>query len=117
AHEGLLQSGGGKVRLYRADELREEWDPADVPTVWEATHRLVRALNTAGEEGLAEALAQLSPDRAAEARQLAYRLYHLCERKGWTEPARDYNALVVSWGAGQEQARELREQLQQGRLF
>jgi putative DNA methylase len=56
-------------------------------------------------------------DLAAQARQLAYRLYSICERKGWAEYARDYNALVISWSASQEQAREFKEQYQQGQLF
>ena len=34
---------------------------------------------------------------AAPARDLAYRLYTPCERKGWAEEARAYNGLVVSW--------------------
>ena len=32
-------------------------------------------------------------------RQLAYRLYTLCERKGWAEDARAYNELITSWTA------------------
>lgn len=32
------------------------------------------------------------------ARQLAYRLYTLCERKNWAEEARAYNDLVAGWG-------------------
>jgi hypothetical protein len=31
------------------------------------------------------------------ARDLAYRLYSVCERKGWTEEAIAYNSLVVAW--------------------
>ena len=31
------------------------------------------------------------------ARELAYRLYNLCERKKWPKEALAYNALVVSW--------------------
>jgi len=42
-------------------------------------------------------------DMAAQARQLAYRLYSICERKGWSEHARDDNALVLSWSSSQEQ--------------
>jgi putative DNA methylase len=30
-------------------------------------------------------------------RQLAYRLYTLCEREGWAEDARAYNELITSW--------------------
>jgi putative DNA methylase len=31
------------------------------------------------------------------ARDLAYRLYRLCDRKGWTQEALAYNSLVISW--------------------
>jgi putative DNA methylase len=62
-------------------------------------------------------LAKMPAELAASARGLAYRLYSICERKGWAEVARDYNALVISWGASQEQAVQLREQYQQGALF
>jgi putative DNA methylase len=32
-----------------------------------------------------------------DARALAYRLYSIADRKGWSDEARAYNALVVSW--------------------
>jgi putative DNA methylase len=119
ANAGVLKAGAGKVQLLHWSELEPGWDPAADKrvTVWEATHHLIERLNTYGEEGAARLLAKMSPDLAAAARQLAYRLYSICERKGWAEPARDYNALVISWGASQEQAREFKEQYQQGRLF
>jgi putative DNA methylase len=45
---------------------------------------------------------------------LAYRLYSICERKGWADHARDYNALVISWlGIGDEAAR-LRQAAESG---
>ena len=31
------------------------------------------------------------------ARDLSYRLYTLCERKGWAQEALPYNSLVVAW--------------------
>jgi putative DNA methylase len=119
AQAGVLESGGGKVRLLPWSELDRDWDPTKDKrlTAWEATHHLIQRLNTHGEEGAARLLAQLPPDLAAEARQLAYRLYSICERKGWAEQARDYNALVLSWSASQEQAREFKEQYQQGQLL
>lgn len=119
AYAGVLESGAGKVRLYHWSELDPGWDPATDKRLaaWEATHHLIERLNTYGEEGAARLLAKMSPDLAAEARQLAYRLYSICDRKGWAEHARDYNALVISWGASQEQAREFKEQYQQGTLF
>ncbi len=119
ANAGVLRSGAGKVQLYHWSELEPGWDPTTDRrvTVWEATHHLIERLNTYGEEGAARLLAKMPPDLAAEARQLAYRLYSICERKGWAEHARDYNALVISWSASQEQAQAFREQYQQGRLF
>jgi putative DNA methylase len=116
---GILESGAGKIRLLHWSELDPGWDPRTdkrLP-VWEATHHLIERLNTHGEEGAAQLLAKMTPDLAAEARQLAYRLYSICERKGRSEYARDYNALVISWGASQEQSREFRDQYQQGPLF
>ncbi len=119
AHAGVLVSGAGKVRLYHWSELDPGWDPStgERLTTWEATHHLIERLNTHGEEGAAMLLAKMPPDLAAQARQLAYRLYSICERKGWAEHARDYNTLAISWSASQEQAREFKEQYQQGRLL
>ena len=37
------------------------------------------------------------PNRSEGIRQLAYRLYTLCERKGWAEDARAYNELIAAW--------------------
>jgi len=37
------------------------------------------------------------PQRAEPIRNLAYRLYTLCERKGWADDARAYNELITSW--------------------
>ena len=119
AYAGVLQSGAGKVKLLHWSELDPGWDPASDRrlTVWEAVHHLIERLNVYGEEGAAMLLAKMDSDLAAQARQLAYRLYSICDRKGWAEQARDYNSLVLSWSASQEQAREYKEQYQQGRLF
>jgi putative DNA methylase len=31
------------------------------------------------------------------ARELAYRLFTICEKKGWAQEAQAYNSLVLSW--------------------
>lgn len=112
ANAGLLQSGAGKVRLYHWSELDTGWDPTSAlhPTVWQATHQLINRFNTYGEHGVAQLLLKTPPDLAATARQLAYRLYNICERKGWSEYAYDYNALVISWNSSMEQAQMLKNQ-------
>jgi putative DNA methylase len=116
---GVLTAGAGSVRLLSWEELDPGWDPAADPrlTVWEATHHLIERLHSHGEEGAAMLLAKMPPDLAAAARQLAYRLYSICERKSWADLARDYNALVISWSSSQERAVELKTEYQQQRLF
>jgi putative DNA methylase len=95
---GVLQSGGGRVRLLRWAEYPTNWDPrTDARTpVWEALHQLIRALKQGGESSSGELLAALG-GRSEAVRQLAYRLYTLCERLGQAEDARAYNELITSW--------------------
>ena len=94
---GLLASGAGKVRLLRPDQLSEDWNPNtdERLTVWDMVHHLVRALS-AGELAAADLLATLGA-RADIARELAYRLYAICERKKRANEALAYNSLVQSW--------------------
>jgi putative DNA methylase len=95
---GVLQSGGGKVRLLKWAEYPTDWDPrTDASTpVWEALHQLIRALKQGGESASGALLAVLV-GKAEAVRQLAYRLYTLCERLGQAEDARAYNELITSW--------------------
>ncbi len=94
---GILTSKGGKVRLLRPDELPGDWDPEKDSrlTVWEMVHHLVRSLEQ-GEKSAAELVAKLG-SKADTARELAYLLYTLCERKKRAREALAYNALVQSW--------------------
>ena len=98
ATAGILASKGGKVRLLRPEELPAEWDPATDPrlTAWEIVHHLIRVLGADGESGAAAVVAKLA-DKAEPARELAYRLYSICERKKRSQEALAYNALVQSW--------------------
>lgn len=98
AQAGVIASARGKVRLLRRDELPDGWDPAADArrTVWEATHHLIRAHDGGGEAAAAALLARLGED-GERARDLAYRLYTTCERRGWADDARAYNGLVVAW--------------------
>jgi putative DNA methylase len=95
---GVLQSGSGKVRLLKWAEYPTDWDPhTDKRTpVWEALHQLIRALKQGGELASGALLAALG-GKAEAVRQLAYRLYTLCERLGQAEDARAYNELITSW--------------------
>jgi putative DNA methylase len=97
AEAGLVVARGGKVRLRKRDELTDNWDPADPHCpIWEVTQRLVHALENEGEPGAAALLPRLGA-RAEVARELAYRLYTVCERKKWADEALAYNGLVIAW--------------------
>ena len=80
---GILASRAGKVRLLRPKELAEDWDPtADTRlTAWEVVHQLVRVLESGGETQAAALLKRLG-GVGETARELAYRLYSIAERKG-----------------------------------
>jgi putative DNA methylase len=88
----------GKVRLLKRVEMPAPWQPSDdkTPTVWECTQHLIRTLEADGESPAGALLARLG-SRADPTRDLAYRLYQICERKKWAEEARAYNGLVVAW--------------------
>ncbi|NLM31068.1 MAG: DUF1156 domain-containing protein [Methanomicrobiales archaeon] len=102
---GVIEAGGGKVRLMKWSEYPGDWSPeTDTRTpVWEALHHLIRVHQCGGGESEAAALLARMPSRVAAIRHLAYRLYTLCERKGWAEDARPYNELITSWGAVEAQ--------------
>ena len=95
---GVLESKAGKVRLLERHELPTDWDPAvDARlTVWEVAQNLIRALETGGEAKAADLLRRVG-GLGETARELAYRLYVVCERKKWAKEALAYNALVVAW--------------------
>jgi putative DNA methylase len=95
---GVLESKRGKVRLLRPDDLPNDWDPESggYITIWEMVHHLIRVLESGGEKGAAGVLAKLG-SRAETARELAYRLYTVSDRKKRAQDALRYNALVQSW--------------------
>ncbi len=95
---GILSSARGKVRLLKPAELPADWDPATDTrlSAWETVHHLVRALEFGGDAAAAKLVAGLGA-RAEVARELAYRLYQLCERRKRAAEALAYNALVLSW--------------------
>ncbi len=114
---GILQAQHGRVRLLRPAELPPDWDPATDKrlTVWEIVHHLIRALDT-GETVAAELLDTLGV-RAETARELAYRLFTVCERRKRSADAQAYNSLIQSWPEITRLAGELqRTQGRQGKF-
>jgi putative DNA methylase len=95
---GILEARAGNVRLLARAELPATWDPATdnrVP-VWEVTQYLLKALEEGGESAAAELLRKVG-GLGDVARDLAYRLYSVCERKHWAKDALAFNSLVTSW--------------------
>jgi putative DNA methylase len=115
----IVASKGGKVRLLKPSELSSDWDPATDfrLTAWESVHHLVRTLEAGGENAAADLVAKIG-SKAEIARELAYRLYTVCERKKRAQEALSYNGLVQSWPEIARLARESGKPLQsQPQLF
>ncbi|CAG2155519.1 hypothetical protein LMG31506_05434 [Cupriavidus yeoncheonensis] len=95
---GVVEAASGIVRLLKPGEYPSDWtaEQDNNTPVWEALHQMIRALREKGESAAGDLLAGM-PQRAEPVRNLAYRLYTLCERKGWAEEARGYNELITSW--------------------
>jgi len=114
AQAGVVEAGGGQVRLLKWAEYPLDWDPKTdtrLP-IWEALHHLIRSLKQGGETAAGAVVASI-PAKMEAVRQLAYRLYTLCERQDWSEDARAYNELITSW-SGIESAASNAQPAQRG---
>jgi putative DNA methylase len=105
----VIHSKGGKVRLLRPDELLPDWNPATDKrlTIWEMTHHLLRMYfhERAGDMATADLLSRLGSNGDI-ARDLAYRLFNVCEKSKRSREAQAYNALVLGWPEIARLARE-----------
>ena len=116
---GVLESQGGKVRLLRFSEYPSDWNPETDSrlSVWKGLYHLVGALQSSGEQEAGTILAAM-PSRSDAIRQLAYRVYTFCERKGWAEDARMVNELIASWhGVAKASFKPVVQILKQGEIF
>ena len=95
---GIIESRRGAVRILKPADLDDDWNPATDSrlTVWEMTQHLIRLLEFGGEQAAGEQAAKLG-SQAEAARDLAYRLYVVSERKRRAADALAYNGLVQSW--------------------
>lgn len=95
---GVVKARAGKVQLVSRADLSDGWDPTTDRrlTVWETTQHLIRTLETRGESEAALLLNKLG-GIAETARELAYRLYAICERNKRSDEALAYNGLVIVW--------------------
>jgi len=114
---GIVYARAGKVGLVGRKDLAEDWDPASERrlTIWEVAHYLIRLLEEEGESAAALLFRQVGVLGDA-ARDLAYRLYGICERKKWAQEALPYNSLVVAWPEITRLSRSERPRGEQARL-
>jgi putative DNA methylase len=96
----IIHSKAGKVRLLRPDELPPNWKPTagKRQSVWEMTHHLLRVYfhDKAGDVLTADLLRSFGAS-GEMARELAYQLFHVCEKRKRSQEAQAYNALVLGW--------------------
>ena len=97
---GIVHSREGEVRLLKPEELEKDWMPEDdsQPTIWEMTNHLVRRyfVDKLGDAETALLLTKFG-GAGESARDLAYRLYSIAERRKRSQDAQGYNALVLGW--------------------
>jgi putative DNA methylase len=96
----VVEAREGEVRLLKAAELEEGWEPegGERPSIWRMTHQLVRSYFV-DKRGDMESAALLRKLGAAgdSAKDLAYRLHAIAERRKRSQDAQGYNALVLGW--------------------
>lgn len=103
---GVIEAGRGVVRLRERSELPEQLMASD-SCAWLMTQQLVRSLERDGISGCAKLLVSLSGSASERAKALAYRLYTIAERRGWTAEGLAYNSLIVAWPEIQTRAAQL----------
>lgn len=104
---GVLYAKAGVVHLTERDELPENVDRSE-QNIWLLTQQLTRAMAKGGVAACAEIIYSMFGSNAENAKDLAYRLYTIAERKNWTEEAYAYNSLVVAWPDIQSKAADLK---------
>ncbi|MGE3647857.1 MAG: hypothetical protein AB7G10_05945 [Reyranellaceae bacterium] len=107
---GVFKNLRGRAALTPREELPADWSPAtdQTVTVWECVQHTARVL--AAEDGGATAAARLVREmgpRGGDARALAYRLFEIATRKGWSAEALVYNGLAQEWTQLEDLAQSL----------
>ncbi len=107
AAAGVLSAKKGTVRLLERDELPEDVKPNDT-FIWRLTQQLTHAMEKGGIEAVASLTAEMLSGNAEAAKDLAYRLFTIADRKHWNAEAYAYNNLVSAWPDIQSRAAEVR---------
>lgn len=107
ASKGLILAQKGVVHLIERPELTGNINKHE-GSIWLLCQQLTYRMEKDGVEGCAKAIFNMFGSNAERAKDLAYRLYTIAERKKWSQDAYAYNALVVAWPEIQSRAAELR---------
>lgn len=117
ASKGILYAKAGIVHLIEREELPEKVDD-DEKCIWMLTQQLTKAMAKGGIEACAKIVLNMFGSNAERAKDLAYRLYTIAERKNWANEAYAYNALVIAWPDIHARAAALKVIApEQGKLF
>ena len=102
--DGILASAAGDVTLLSPAAMPEEYDVLedDRVGIWEALHHLIAILERGGVQvaGAFLARAQERPDGAVDyelVKELAFLLFSIAEKKGWTKDALAFNTVATAW--------------------
>ena len=96
ADRHVLYSAKSRVHLLTRDEIPDSIN-SNEQCIWLLTQQLAHRFEKEGVKGCAKELAGMYGSNAENAKALAYRLYTICERKGWAQEGYAYNNLVVAW--------------------
>lgn len=108
AAHGVLYAKAGFVHLIDRSEMAEKVD-SNESCIWLLTQQLTQAMAKGGVEACAKILTDIFGSNGEQAKDLAYRLYTIAERKNWANEAYAYNALVVAWPDIHARAAALKE--------
>lgn len=104
ARGGILTSSAGKVTLLSPAVLPDGYDPSgdDQISAWEVLHHLIAALERDGIDAAGTLLAAAgsrtdAPVDADLVKELAFLLFSVAEKNGWTNDALAFNTLATSW--------------------
>ena len=117
---GIAYAGRGIVRLLERGEVNPMPNP-HAPSIqgggitWRLTQQLTRALEQDGVVGVAKIIANIFTSEPEQAKALAYRLFQVAERKGWSAEAYAYNSLVIAWPEVQSKAAEIQATANNGK--
>lgn len=110
---GILTSAAGKVTLLSPASLPVEYDPTvdEQISAWEVLHHMIAALERGGIAEAAQLLAAAGsrPDSPVDAdlvKELAFLLFPLAEKNGWTQDAVAFNTFATAWPEISDAARD-----------